>query len=85
MRITEEEFSRELKYQTVMHFVKNMLFAGLISEYEFFQIEIRNRECYQPLIGIFLSGKFLLHSSGRVDVFISRKNRGNHPNVLHYK
>ncbi len=70
MRITEEEFDRKLYYQIVMHFVRTMLQKYLISENEFFQIEMRNRERYKPLIGILLSGKFLLRSSVRVDVYI---------------
>ena len=71
MRITEEEFDRELHYQTVMHFVRLMLLKGMISENEFFQVEIMNREQYKPLIGILLSAKFLLRSSGRVDNLIT--------------
>ena len=75
MRIAEEEFDRELHYQTVMHFVRIMLLKGMITENEFFQIEIRNRERYKPLIGILLSGKFLLWSTGRIDAFINKENR----------
>ena len=77
MRITEEEFDRELHYQTVMHFVKIMLLCGMISENEFFQMEMRICDRYKPLMGILLSGKFLLQSSGWSDLFI-RKNCRNH-------
>jgi hypothetical protein len=84
MRITEEEFDRELHYQTVMHFLRIMLLKGMISENEFFQVEILNRERYKPLIGILLSGKFLLRSTGRIDAFISRKTENQLRNVLSY-
>ena len=68
-----------------MHFVRIMLLERLISEDEFFQIEMRNRERYKPLIGILLSGKFLLSSSGWIDVYLSGKGRNHRHDVLHYK
>ena len=85
MLISEDEFNREMHYQLVMHFVRIMLLERLISEDEFFRIEVRNRERYKPLIGILLSGKFLLRSSNRVDVFISGRDRQHRRDVLHYK
>lgn len=84
MRITEEELDRELYYQTVMHFVKGMFLQDLISENEFFQIEARNRNHYNPLVGILLSGKFLLRTSGRVDAFIRMNDRRRLQNVVIY-
>lgn len=85
MRITENEFNREMRYQLVMHFIRIMLLEKLISEDEFFHVEIRCRERYKPLIGILLSGKYLLRSSGRIDLFISAKGRKHRRDMLHYK
>ena len=85
MLISEDEFNREMHYQLVMHFVRIMLLERLISEDEFFWIEARNRERYNPLIGILLSGKFLLLSSSRIEVFICGKGREHRRGVLHYK
>lgn len=55
-----------------------MLPERLISEDEFFLKQ------HKPLIGILLSGKLLLSSSGRVDVIISGKGRQNRCDILHY-
>ena len=85
MLISEDEFNREIHYHLVTHFVRIMLWDRLISENEFFRIEVRNRERYKPLIGILLSGKFLLRSSERIDVFICENGWKHHRGVLHYK
>ena len=85
MLITEGELNREMRYQLVMHFVRIMLLESLISEDEFFQVEKRTQERYKPLIGILLSGKFLLRSTNRIDVFISGKSRQHRRDVLIYK
>ncbi len=78
MKITEDEFNQEMHYQIMMYFVRLMLREALISEDEFFKIEMRNRERYKPFIGILLSGKFLLLSSRHVDAFIARKVKNRH-------
>lgn len=60
MQMTQEEFDRERRYQTIMHFVRKMLEEGLISEEEYHQIDTRNRQKLRPKTGDLLSGKFLL-------------------------
>lgn len=66
MRMTQDEFDRERRYQTVTYFMKKLLFEGLITEEEFCQIDTRNREKFRPFTGSLLSGKFLLCASERV-------------------
>ena len=66
MRLTEEEFTRERRYQTVMYFVRKMLEQGLISEEDYCRIDTRNREKFKPFTGDLLSGNFLLCASKRV-------------------
>ena len=85
MLISEDEFNREMCYQLVMHFVRIMLLERMISEDVFFRIEVRNRERFKPLIGILLSGKFLLCSTNRIDAFISGKAGQHRHDVLHCK
>ena len=60
MQMTQEEFDRERRYQTIMHFVRKMLKEGLISEEEYRQIDTRNRQKLRPKTGDLLSGKFLI-------------------------
>ena len=60
MQMTQEEFDRERRYQTIMHFVRKMLLEGLISEEEYHQIDTRNRQKLRPKSGDLLSGKFLI-------------------------
>lgn len=59
MHLSQEEFDRERRYQTVTHFVKQLLLRGLISEEEFYQIDTRNRTKFKPFSGDLLSGNFL--------------------------
>lgn len=68
MRMTQEEFDRERRYQTVTYFLKQLLQRGLISEEEFCQIDTRNREKFKPFTGTLLSGKFLLCTENRVNM-----------------
>lgn len=68
MRMTEEEFDRERRYQTIMHFVRKMLDEGLISEEEYREIDTRNRQKLRPKTGDLLSGKFLLCASDRGNI-----------------
>lgn len=68
MRMTQEEFDRERRYQTVTYFVKQLFQQGLISEEEFCQIDTRNREKYRPFTGSLLSGKFLLCAENRANM-----------------
>ena len=51
MRMTSEEFDRELQYQTITYFIKKMLSEGLITEEEFHRIDEANRQKYQPITG----------------------------------
>ena len=44
MRMTEEEFSRESRYQVLMHFIRKMLTDGLISEEEYCQINKKRKK-----------------------------------------
>ena len=60
MRMTEEEFGRELRYQTIMHFVRKMLREALISEEEYHDIDTNNRHKMRPITGDLLSGKSLI-------------------------
>lgn len=68
MLMTAEEFERERRYQTIMHFVRRMLMEGLISEEEYCQIDTKNREKLRPKTGDLLSGKFLLYASDRANM-----------------
>ena len=77
MRMTQEEFDRERRYQTAAYFTKKMLLEGLITEEEFYQIDTRNREKYKPFSGSLLSGKFLLCASKRANIGL-RKEAESH-------
>lgn len=65
MHVTQDEFERERRYQTLTYFLKKMLSEGLISEEEFCRIDTRNRDKFKPFSGSLLSGKFLLCASKR--------------------
>ena len=58
--MTEEEFGRELRYQSVMHLVRKMLRDGLITEEEYRNIDTNNRQKMRPITGDLLSGKSLI-------------------------
>ena len=75
--MTQEEFDRERRYQTIMHFVRKMLEEGLISEEEYHQIDTRNRQNLRPKTGDLLSGKFLQCASKRV-IYGSGKEAESH-------
>ena len=47
--MTSDAFERELRYETAMYQVKRMLCAGLISEKEFKEIDVRFRAKYHPI------------------------------------
>ena len=65
MQMTEEEFDREKRYQTIMYFVRKMLEEGLISEEEYCQIDTKYREKFLPVTGDLLSGIALLSATYR--------------------
>ena len=65
MQMTEEEFDREKRYQTIMYFVRKMLEEGLISEEEYCQIDTKYREKFLPVTGDLLSGIALLSATHR--------------------
>ena len=68
MRMTSEEFDRELQYQTITYFIKKMLSEGLITEEEFHRIDEANRQKYQPITGSLLSHKSLICVSIRANI-----------------
>lgn len=61
--MTGEEFDRERRYQTVMHFVGKMLREGLISEEEYHQIDTKKRAEFLPITSDLLSGRSLICAS----------------------
>ena len=73
MQMTAEEFDRERRYQTVMHFVRMMLDQGLISEEEYRQIDTKNRAKFRPVTGTLLSGKFLLFKENRGNMLTGKE------------
>ncbi len=73
MRMTEEEFSRESRYQVLMHFIRKMLSDGLISEEEYCQIDTKYREKFLPITGDLLSGRTLLSSPNRANMVAGKE------------
>ena len=73
MQMTVEEFEREKRYQTVMHFVRMMLDQGLISEEEYHQIDTKNRAKFRPVTGTLLSGKSLLFKENRGNMLAGKE------------
>ncbi len=73
MRMTEEEFSRESRYQVLMHFIRKMLTDGLISEEEYCQIDTKYREKFLPITGDLLSGRALLSSPNRANMVAGKE------------
>jgi len=73
MRMTEEEFSRESRYQVLMHFIRKMLSDGLISEEEYCQIDTKYREKFLPITGDLLSGRALLSSPNRANMVAGKE------------
>lgn len=72
MRMTEEEFGRELRYQSVMYLVRKMLRNELITEEEYRNIDTNNRQKMRPITGNLLSGKSLLCSPDRVNMSLGK-------------
>ena len=68
MKMTADEFDRELRYQAVMIFVRKMLDQGLITEEEYYQIDTKNRAKFLPITSDLLSGRNLLYASGRANM-----------------
>ncbi|MCR4707724.1 MAG: hypothetical protein K5746_07235 [Clostridiales bacterium] len=66
MRMTEEEFENERRYQMLMYHVKRMLRSGIISEEEFLEIDTRYRQKYRPKSGGLSVRKDLLIKRKRV-------------------
>lgn len=75
MRMTADEFSRELSYQTVMVFVRKMLDQGLITQEEYCQIDTKNRAKFRPVTGTLLSGKRLLLMGNRGNMLVGKEAR----------
>lgn len=73
MKMTQEEFDRERRYQVVMHFVRKMLDEGLISEEEYCQIDTRNRRIFLPITGDLLSGRTLLYAQNRANMVAGKE------------
>ena len=70
--MTEEEFGRELRYQSVMYLVRKMLRNELITEEEYRNIDTNNRQKMRPITGNLLSGKSLLCSPDRVNMSLGK-------------
>ena len=68
MQMTAEEFDRERRYQVIMHFVRQMLRRGLITEEEYYQIDTKNRAKFLPITSDLLSGRNLLYAPGRANM-----------------
>ena len=75
MRMTADEFGRELRYQTVMIFVRKMLDQGLITEEEYCQIDTKNRAKFRPVTGTLLSGKSLLFMGNGGNMLVGKEAR----------
>jgi hypothetical protein len=79
MRLTADEFDRELRYQTVMIFVRKLLDQGLINEEEYCRIDTKNRAKFRPVTGTLLSGKSLLFMGNGGNMLVGKEAR-NHEN-----
>lgn len=73
MQMTQDEFDRERRYQTIMYFVRKMLTDGLITKEEYCQIDTRNRMKFLPKTGDLLSGKFLISVSNRANMVAEKE------------
>lgn len=76
MRLTADEFDRELRYLTVMIFVRKLLDQGLITE-EYCRIDTKNRAKFRPVTGTLLSGKRLLLMDKRGNMLVGKEARTN--------
>ncbi len=77
MRMTEDELDREMRYQTIMHFMKRAYLEGLISEKEYHQSENRYIAEFSPCSGSLLSGKFLICAKSRANICSEKKEQDN--------
>lgn len=64
--MTGDVLEHECRYEVVMHQVKRMLHAGLITEQEFQEIEARFRAKYKPISGGYIVQTDLLCARRRV-------------------
>lgn len=78
MRLTEEEFARELRYQSATYFLRQILDQGLISAEEYRPIDTRNCEKMRPFTGS-INGKFLICAEIRANMG-TRKEAECHEN-----
>ena len=53
--MSQTEFDRERRYQTLMFFYRKMLREGLITEEEYGQIDTINRAKFLPVTGALVS------------------------------
>lgn len=73
MRMSEEQFDRERRYQVAMYFVHRMLEEGLISQEEYCQINTKNPEKFKPVTGNLLSRNFLLCAPFRATMKLGKE------------
>jgi len=66
MQLTQEEFDREKRYLGLMHFVKQLLRDGLITEDEYRTISEDYARTYSPKTGVLLARIDLLCEPKRV-------------------
>ncbi len=65
MKMTPDEFEREKLYQGTMHFARQMLEKGIITEEDYCQIDTRMKEKYRPITGDLLSRRSLIYAADR--------------------
>jgi len=73
MRLTPEEFEAEKRYQGLIHFVKQMLREGLISDDEFEQICADYAARFSPKTGTLLARNELLYTRNRVNMGVGKE------------
>ena len=64
--MTGDALKRECQYEAVMHQVKRMLHAGIITEHEFQEIEAWFKAKYKPVSGGYIVQTDLLCARRRV-------------------
>ena len=72
----EKQFENELRYYTLMHHVRRMLRAGLITGEEFSRIGREYGRKYRPVFGGLLEEKDLLEARIRGTVDGGREGNG---------
>ena len=82
MRLTQEEFEAEKRYQGLMYFVKQMLRDGLISEDEYCQLCTEYAARFSPKTGTLLARNNLLFAPFRANIGVGQeaKNREDSKN-----